>query len=214
MRARPIKLRHKFWMVFRVQIYIRSELQIIQQVFIGLRDDFKKDWAVSEDNCFCRVFYPSGRLHWEKRDCFVSYQNPTPIFSANHLAWPISLWVISDPLHQAAFWRNENSTTSLGERVPKCPNDPRGQFNPIQPSMNKYITCWSKVMAIKMQVDILQLFSQWAISTGEKGPKNFWGFFFYFHLKLWKVLTQPQLPAKNFSKTSRSKKKKSLLHWK
>ena len=59
-----------------------------------------------------------------------------------------------------------------------------------------------------MQVDILQLFSQWAISTGEKGPKNFWGFFFYFHLKLWKVLTQAQLPAKNFSKTSRSKKKK------
>ena len=74
--------------------------------------------------------------------------------------------------------------------------------------MNKYITCWSKVMAIKMQVDILQLFSQWAISTGEKGPKNFWGYFFYFHLKLWKVLTPPQLPAKNFSKTSRSKKKK------
>ena len=58
-----------------------------------------------------------------------------------------------------------------------------------------------------MQVDILQLFSQWAISTGEKGPKNFWGYFFYFHLKLWKVLTPPQLPAKNFSKTSRSKKK-------
>merc|ERR1712001_411330 len=89
MRARPnepIKLRQFFWMVFRVQIYIRSELQIITQAFIGLRDDFKKDWAVSEDNCFCRVFYPSGRLHWEKRDCFVSYQNPTPIFSANHLA--------------------------------------------------------------------------------------------------------------------------------
>ena len=214
MPNKPIKLRQNFWMVFRVQIYIRSELQIIIQVFIGLRDDFKKDWAVSEDNCFCRVFYPSGRLHWEKRDCFVSYQNPTPIFSANHLAWPISLWVMSDPLHQAAFWRNENSTTSLGERVPKCPNDPRGQFNPIQPSMNKYITCWSKVMAIKMQVDILQLFSQWAISTGEKGPKNFWGYFFYFHLKLWKVLTPPQLPAKNFSKTSRSKKKRSLLHWK
>ena len=98
------------------------------------------DWSVSEDNCFCRVFYPSGRLHWEKRDCFVSYQNPTPIFSANHLAWPISLWVMSDPLHQAAFWRNENSASSLGERVPKCPNGPRGQFNPIQPSINKYIT--------------------------------------------------------------------------
>ena len=67
-------------------------------------------------------------------------------------------------------------------------------------------------MAFKMQVDILKLFSQWAISTGEKGPKNLWGFFFYFHLKLWKVLPQPQLPAKNFSKTSWSKKKKYLLH--
>ena len=81
MRAKlnePIKLRQKFWMVFRVQIYIRSELQIIIQVFIGLRDDFKKDWAVSEDNCFCRVFYPSGRLHREKGDYFVS--NPTQIF--------------------------------------------------------------------------------------------------------------------------------------
>ena len=54
--------------------------------YSSARDDFKKDWAVSEDNCFCRVFYPSGRLHWEKRDCFVSYQNPTPIFSENHLA--------------------------------------------------------------------------------------------------------------------------------
>ena len=32
-------------------------------------------------------------------------------------------------------------------------------------------------MAIRMQVDILELLSQWAISTGEKGPKNFWGFF-------------------------------------
>ena len=32
-------------------------------------------------------------------------------------------------------------------------------------------------MAFKMQVDILKLFSQWAISTGEKGHKNFWGFF-------------------------------------
>ena len=58
-----------------------------------------------------------------------------------------------------------------------------------------------------MQVAILQLFSQWAISTGEKGPKNFWGFLFNFHLKLWKVLTRAQLPAKNFSKTSQSKKK-------
>ena len=32
-------------------------------------------------------------------------------------------------------------------------------------------------MAFKMQVDILKLFSQWAISTGEKSPKNYWGIF-------------------------------------
>ena len=37
------------------------------------------------------------------------------------------------------------------------------------------------------------------------------GDFFYFHLKLWKVLTQPQLPANNFSRTSRSKKISSSL---
>ena len=40
-----------------------------------------------------------------------------------------------------------------------------------------------------------------------KGPQKFLGIFFYFHLKLWKVLTQPQHPAKNFSKRSRSQKK-------
>ena len=61
----------------------------------------------------------------------------------------------------------------------------------------------SKEKVLTSRCHVSQLFSQWAISTGEKGPKNFWGFFFYFHLKLWKVLTQPQLPAKNFSKTSR-----------
>ena len=66
-------------------------------------------------------------------------------------------------------------------------------------------TSEEKVLTSRCHVS--QLFSQWAISTGEKGPKNFWGFFFYFHLKLWKVLTQVQLPAKNFSKTSRPKKK-------
>ena len=62
-------------------------------------------------------------------------------------------------------------------------------------------------MAIKMQVDILQLFSQWAIFTGEKGPKNYWGFFFYFHLKLWKVLTKPQLSIKEFLQNQSVKKK-------
>ena len=65
----------------------------------------------------------------------------------------------------------------------------------------------SKEKVLTSRCHVSQLFSQWAISTGEKGPKNFWGLFFYFHLKLWKVLTQAQLPAKNFSKTSRSKKK-------
>ena len=133
-------MRQNFWMLFWGQIYTRSELQIITQVLIGLRDDSKNDWAVSEDNCFCRAFYPSGRLHWEKRRYFVSYKNPTPIYSAKRLAWLILLWVMSDPLHKAAFWRNENSATSLGERFPKCPNGPQGQFNRIQPSMNKYIT--------------------------------------------------------------------------
>ena len=32
-------------------------------------------------------------------------------------------------------------------------------------------------MAIEMKVVMLQLFSQWANSTGRKGVKNFWGFF-------------------------------------
>ena len=53
-------------------------------------------------------------------------------------------------------------------------------------------------MAFKMQVDILKLFSQWAISTGEMSPKNYWGIFFDFHLRLWKVLTKPYLSIKEF----------------
>ena len=95
----PINMRQFFWMVFWGKIYTRSELQILTQVLIGLRDDSKKVWTVSEDNCFCRAFYPSGRLHWDKRDYFITYKNPTPISSANHLALLIYLWVMSDPLH-------------------------------------------------------------------------------------------------------------------
>ena len=53
-------------------------------------------------------------------------------------------------------------------------------------------------MAFKMQVDILELFSQWAISNGEMSPKNYWGIFFDFHLRLWKTLTKPQLSIKEF----------------
>ena len=49
-----------------------------------------------------------------------------------------------------------------------------------------------------MKVDMLQLSSQWANSTGEKGPKNFWEFFFYFHFNILKVLIKPQLPIKEF----------------
>ena len=62
-------------------------------------------------------------------------------------------------------------------------------------------------MAIRMQVDILELLSQWAISTGEKGPKNFWGFF-YFRIKLWKVLTKPQLFIKEFLQNQSVKENK------
>ena len=65
-------------------------------------------------------------------------------------------------------------------------------------------------MAIKMQVDILQLFSQWAISTGEKSPKNYRGTFFHFHLKFWKVLIKPQLSFKEFLQNQSVKKKKIL----
>ena len=53
-------------------------------------------------------------------------------------------------------------------------------------------------MAFKMQVDILELFSQWAISTGEMSPKNYWGIFFDLYLRLWKALTKPQLSIKEF----------------
>ena len=62
-------------------------------------------------------------------------------------------------------------------------------------------------MAIKIQVDILQLFSQWVISTGEKSPKIYWGTFLYFHLKFWKVLMKPQLSIKEFLQNQSVKKK-------
>ena len=62
-------------------------------------------------------------------------------------------------------------------------------------------------MAIKIQVDILQLFSQWVNSTGEKSPKSYWGPFFYFHLKFWKVLMKPQLSIKEFLQNQSVKKK-------
>ena len=62
-------------------------------------------------------------------------------------------------------------------------------------------------MAIKIQVDILQLFSQWVNSTGEKSPKSYWGTFFYFHLKSWKVLIKPQLSIKDFLQNQLVKKK-------
>ena len=57
-------------------------------------------------------------------------------------------------------------------------------------------------MAIRMQVDILELLSQWAISTGERAPKIF-GDFFYFRLKL----TKPQLSIKEILQKQSVKKK-------
>ena len=65
----------------------------------------------------------------------------------------------------------------------------------------------SKEKVLTSRCHVLQLFSQWAISTGEKGPGNYWGFFFYFHLKLWKVLTKPQLSIKEFLQNQSVKKK-------
>ena len=96
---------------------------------------------------------------------------------------------------------------SLGERQQNAYCDDLGQkrLTTMYQLLGPLSTSKEKVLTSRCHVS--QLFSQWAISTGEKGPKNFWGFFFYFHLKLWKVLTQPQHPAKNFSKRSRSQKK-------
>ena len=44
----PIHMRQNFWMVFCCQFYTRYMLQIIAQVLTGLRDESKKDCALSE----------------------------------------------------------------------------------------------------------------------------------------------------------------------
>ena len=66
----------------------------------------------------------------------------------------------------------------------------------------------SKENVLTSRCHVSQLFSQWAISTGEKSPKNYWGIFFYFHLKFWKVLIEPQLSIKEFLQNQSVKKKK------
>ena len=62
-------------------------------------------------------------------------------------------------------------------------------------------------MAIEMKVDMLQLFSQWANFTGEKGPKNYWGSFLTYTYSFGKSLPSLNFPSKSFSKIIRSKKK-------
>ena len=62
-------------------------------------------------------------------------------------------------------------------------------------------------MAIEMKVDMLQLFSQWANFTGEKGPKNYWGSFLTYTYSFGKSLPSRNFPSKSFSKIIRSKKK-------
>ena len=66
----------------------------------------------------------------------------------------------------------------------------------------------SKENVLTSRCHVSQLFSQWAISTGEKSPKNYWGTFFQFHLKFWKVLIKPQLSFKEFLQNQSVKKKK------
>ena len=65
----------------------------------------------------------------------------------------------------------------------------------------------SKENVLTSRCHVSQLFSQWAISTGEKSPKSYWGTFFYFHLKFWKVLMKPQLSIKEFIQNQSVKKK-------
>ena len=67
-------------------------------------------------------------------------------------------------------------------------------------------------MAIEMKVDMLQLSSQWANFTGEKGPKNYWGSFLTYTYSFGKSLPSLNFPSKSFSKIIRSKKKMSHLH--
>ena len=61
-------------------------LQIIAQVLAGLRDDSKKNWALSE--LFSQVFFIPVDDFTGRKGTILFF---TPFFSANHLAWPISL---------------------------------------------------------------------------------------------------------------------------
>ena len=95
----------------------------------------------------------------------------------------------------------------LGERQPNvyCEDFWQEGLTTMYQLLGPLSTSKEKVLTSRCHVS--QLFSQWAISTGEKGPKNYWGFFFYFHLKLWKVLTKPQLSIKEFLQNQSVKKK-------
>ena len=70
-------------------------------------------------------------------------------------------------------------------------------------------TSEEKVLTSRCHVS--QLFSQWAISTGEKGHKNFWGFFLL-PLKALESCYPTTTSSKEFLQNKSVQKKNSLLH--
>ena len=66
---------------------------------------------------------------------------------------------------------------TLGEKKPNVYCEDFGQkgLTTMYQLLGPLSTSKEKVLTSRCHV--LQLFSQWAISTGEKGPKNYWGFF-------------------------------------
>ena len=95
----------------------------------------------------------------------------------------------------------------LGERQPNVYCEDFGQkgLTTMYQLLGPLSTSKENVLTSRCHVS--QLFSQWAISTGEKSPKSYWGTFFYFHLKFWKVLMKPQLSIKEFLQNQSVKKK-------
>ena len=95
----------------------------------------------------------------------------------------------------------------LGERQPNVYCEDFGQkgLTTMYQLLGPLSTSKENVLTSRCHVS--QLFSQWAISTGEKSPKSYWGTFFYFHLKFWKVLIKPQLSIKDFLQNQLVKKK-------
>ena len=102
---------------------------------------------------------------------------------------------------------------SLGERQQNAYCDDLGQkrLTTMYQLLGPLSTSKEKVLTSRCHVS--QLFSQWAISTGEKGPKNFWGFFLL-PLKALKSRYPTTTSSKEFLQNKSVQKKNSLLHWK